>query len=189
MRVIPVFLLYWLAALLLCFAGASFASTVYRTVDEDGVVNFSDTPPEGAAEVETLQISTPEPRQSEEDAQRLEDMRETTDRMAADRREREKHRAEMRQLQGSAANTPNTTYSDYMPASSSFYSGYSGYYGSPIYRPGRPGRPHRPNRPGYRPRPEHPIVRPPLRPNPRPEAQINRGSNQQLMRPIVSPRR
>lgn len=174
-------------ALLLFAALPSPASTVYRTVDESGVVSFSDTPPEGAGDVETLQINTPDPQLSAQDTQRLEAMRETTDRMAADRREREKHRAEMRQLQSSSQSPavyPQSGYNEYMPASSSYYSGSTGgYYGYPERRPGRP------HRPGYRPRPEHPIARPPLRPTPTPQAQGNLGSNAQLMRPIVSPRR
>ena len=78
------------------------ADTVYKTVDDKGVVSFSDIPPEGDPEVESFQIATPPPQDAEVAQQRLEDMRETTDRMASDRREREKHRAEMQELQATA---------------------------------------------------------------------------------------
>lgn len=181
----------WLPlALLICCLPAPGA-TVYRSVDENGVVSFSDTPPEGDTAVDTLQIEARDPEPSEAERERLEAMRDTTDRMAADRREREKHRAEMRQLQATTQSPPpvqQAGYSDYTDYSSGYwgYSGYrGGYYGYPV----RPWRPGRPGRPGYRPRPEHPIARPPLRHYPHPRAQINRGSNAQLMRPIVSPRR
>ena len=189
------------------------AQTVFRTVDENGVVSFSDTPPEGDAAVESITIDTPQAQSPEAAQQRLEDMRETTDRMAADRREREKHRAEMRELQARSQPPAPTTYTsdyyDYYPAFTNrrvvrrSVSGGLGYYGGtpwrPDYRPGhdRPGH-DRPghDRPGHdRPRPEHPIARPPLRPglgygpDYRPQPQVNVGSNSQLMRPIVSPRR
>jgi len=158
------------AILLLCSTTA-LATTVYKTVDENGVVSFSDTPQEKDAEV--LKISTPEPQSPEEHLANLEAMRETTDRMAEDRREREKHRAELKEL--AARNQapqypPQQNYSDY-------------YYpiNSRSYR--RHGQP--PYDPGYRPKPEHPIAHPPLLPN----GGGNRSTNSQLMRPMVSSRR
>jgi hypothetical protein len=169
------------------------AETVFRSVDERGVVTFSDTPPEGDVEVETVTIDTPQPQSPEAARQRLEDMRETTDRMAADRREREKHRAEMRELQARSqpqqqpAITPG--YYDYYPAFTGTRVVRRDYFGGTPWRPG-----YRPDF-GNRPRPDHPIVRPPLRPGvgyrpiDRPQPQVNVGSNSQLMRPIVSPRR
>ena len=172
------------------------AATVYRTVDDNGVVSFSDTRPEGALEVDTLQIDAQDPQLTQQDLDRLEDMRETTDRMAEDRRAREKHRAELRQLQ-SASRAQQTYQQPFEGESSDYSSGYSGtsywggYYGYPTrpWRPGRPQRPHYPLRPDYKPRPEHPIARPPLRHPQQAVSHINRGANSQLMRPIVSPRR
>jgi septal ring-binding cell division protein DamX len=128
------------------------AATVYKTVDEDGVVSFSDTKPASDEPVETLKINAQAPAGSaEEEQQRLEDMRETTDRMAADRMAREKQRAELRQQQ------PQTTpaqpdYTDYMGYSTR----NSGYYRYPVRRPVLTPRPT----------PEHPIARPPIRPRP-----------------------
>ena len=135
----------------LCCLSAA-ASTVYKTVDENGVVSFSDTPPATDAPVETMKIDAPTPEVSADEQQRLQDMRETTDRMVADREAREQQRAELRKEQAQPA-TPAPDYSDYM--------GYSGgdsrYYDRyPLRRPGY--------RPGLRPRPEQPIARPPVRP-------------------------
>jgi hypothetical protein len=157
------------------------------------VVSFSDSPPEGDPDAESFQIDTPAPQDTQEAQRRLDDMRETTDRMADDRREREKHRAQMREIQGDnqwqqqqAPPSYDSGYADYYPpiyTSSSRSIRRRNYYGSAPWRP------------DYRPRPEHPIARPPIRPGidhrPRvqPDSNINRGSNSQLMRPMVSPRR
>ena len=142
----------WLPALTLLCCLPAVAATVYRTVDDNGVVSFSDAPPDADTPVETMVINAPTPQVSDVERQRLQDMRETTDRMAADRMAREKHRAEMRQLQAQTAtlyppkNAPQTVDSSW---------GYSGYYNYPARRPWR--RSHGP-------RPVHPIARPPLRP-------------------------
>ena len=154
------------------------AQTVYKSVDESGAVSFSDTPPSGDTEAETLEINAPPPSSDPTQQANLEAMRETTDRMAQDRREREKHRAEMREIQArtaaneTARNDNQDYYDDYYP----IYTGYNNrrYYN---HRP--------PYRPGFRPKPEHPIARPPHRPMPRDIG----SNNSQLMRPIVSGRR
>jgi Domain of unknown function (DUF4124) len=167
-----------LASFLLMFSPLVLGqqATVYKTVDEQGVVSFSDTPPADAADAEKLQIDTPVPQPTGEYEKNLEAMRETTDRMAEDRRAREKHRAEMRELaarsgsQGQAAQPAQ--YDHYLPSYSYSSSGH--------YRPGRP-----PWRPGYRPKPEHPIARPPHRPVQRPEHTRPTQGNAQLMRPIT----
>ncbi len=167
--------------LLLCTLGAlsAQADTVYKSIDETGAVSFSDTPPEQGVTAETLEIITPQPSSTEDSLANLEAMRETTDRMAADRREREKHRAEMRELNARTqasqqAMVDTTDYVDY------YYPIYTGYNNRPHY-PHRP--PYRP--PGLRPKPEHPIARPPLRARSGGSA----SNNSQLMRPITSGRR
>ncbi len=153
-----------IALLLLVFAVPLLAATVYKTVDSKGVVTYSDTPPAEGAEVETLviDVQAAEPAQGAQD--QLEAMRETTDRMVADRQQREKHRAEMRKLQSESR--PEVIDSGVPGGYDGTYTGYYPYnYPYPVYRP-RPG--HRPGyRPGggYWPRPEHPIARPPLRPH------------------------
>ena len=140
-----------LLVMLYCLPGQ--AATVYRTVDENGVVSFSDTPPAGDAPVETMKINAATPQVSPEEQQRLEDMRETTDRMAADRREREKQRAQLRQEQSQSQNVAQQPdYTDYM----GYSTGRNRIYRGPIRRPGL--------RPGNGARPVHPIARPPVRP-------------------------
>jgi hypothetical protein len=166
--------MYRLILLLLIACSTAGAATVYRTVDENGVVTFSDTPPSVEVPVETMEIDTPAPQDPAAHQQRLEDMRETTDRMAADRRERERHRAELREIDArtQAYQTPAQPvydpYGSYLPVYGR--RSYSGHY--------RP-----PWRPGYKPRPEHPIARPPLRPS-----HYAAGGNDQLMRPMISSR-
>lgn len=142
----------WLLSLAVLCALPAVATTVYKTVDENGVVSFSDARPQGESPVETVVIDAQQSQLSpEEQQQRLEDMRETTDRMAADRMAREKHRAEMRQLQAQRApQEPQSSYPQYYEPRV-IYSGYSSY------RNRRPGWNHRP-------RPGHPIARPPYRP-------------------------
>lgn len=163
---------------MLCVVGQAFAEaskTIYRTVDESGAVSFSDTPPAGDVPAETLTIDVPAPVDPEGYQQNLEAMRETTDRMAEDRRERETHRASLRQL--AAAETspvpaaPSTLVERY---NTGWYGSYGGGHRYPVGRP--------PWRPGYHPRPEHPVYRPPVRP----VTAHPIGNNSQLMRPILS---
>lgn len=153
-------------------------SVVYKTIDEQGVVSFSDVPPEGGEEVEQYEIEAPPAQPTDEYVQNLEAMRETTDRMAEDRRAREKHRAEMRELAArteayQAAPEPQVVEVErYVP-------GYPGAYYRPGYRPGHP-----PWRPGHGPVPGHPVIRPPVQAPP-PAARPTQG-NAQLMRPITN---
>ena len=169
-----------LASLLLLLSPLALAqqTTVYKTVDEQGVVSFSDSPPADSPDAEKFQIDTPAPQPTGEYEKNLEAMRETTDRMADDRRAREKHRAEMRELAarsgsyGQAAEPATVQYDQYLPS--------YGYSSSGHYRPGKP-----PWRPGYRPKPEHPIARPPHRPPPPPANTRPTQGNAQLMRPIT----
>ena len=141
-----------LALALLFFALPAPAATVYRTVDDNGVVGYSDTPPADEVEVEILVIDIPTPELSESARQQLEAMRETTDRMVADRQQREKHRAELRKLQ--LESEPRVIEYPVPAIYDGIYTGYYSYPAYPAYRP------------VYRPRPDHPITRPPLRPRP-----------------------
>jgi hypothetical protein len=149
--------LHCLAGLVLLCSLPVFAATVYKSIDANGVVTYSDVKPPDDVLVETLEFDQPEPVNSDVEAQRLEDMRETTDRMAADRMAREKYRAELRQLdaetEASRAPAPDdlTDYNDSTPI-------YTGYYPYPY-----PVR--RPWRPPYHPRPVPPIAHPPLLPS------------------------
>lgn len=150
-----------IALLLLVFAMPLLAATVYKTVDAKGVVTYSDTPPPEGTEAETLVIDVQEAESAQGAQDQLEAMRETTDRMVADRQQRERHRAEMRKLQSESL--PQVIDDS---AAAGYDGPYTGYYPYLAYRP-RSG--HRPGyRPGggYWPRPEHPGARPPLRPRP-----------------------
>src|SRR6056297_2420120 len=123
------------------------AATVYRSVDADGAVAFSDTRPTDAPLAQKMHIDTPAPQPDALQHQRLEEMRETTDRMAADRMARERHRAELRELAARAQTQwphtePDTIYTrPYRGSRHPF-----GYY-------------------GLHPRPGHSSVRPPLNPS------------------------
>ena len=117
------------------------ATTVYKTVDANGVVSFSDQPPTSGSEAEILELSITYREPSALDRKRLDAMRETTDRMAADRREREKLRLLAKQTQ---ASYQPQQFVAYYPQQS-LYSGYG-------YRRQHGGY--------YRPRPEHPIAKP-----------------------------
>tara|TARA_R110002073_G_scaffold79310_11_gene190926 strand:- start:13673 stop:14221 length:549 start_codon:yes stop_codon:yes gene_type:complete len=132
--------------LLLCSLPLA-AATVYRSVGENGVVEFSDTHPADAPFAQKLHIDTPAPQPDGLQQQHLEEMRKTTDRMAADRMAREKHRAELRELETrSLPHGPRTEPETI-------------YIGG--YRSG--GRSHFPGY-GVHPRPRYPLARPPLRP-------------------------
>jgi hypothetical protein len=139
---------HWLSALSLLCCLPGFAETVYKSVDDSGAVSFSDTRPTGDILVETVVIEVPASPSSDLTEQRLEDMRETTDRMAADRMAREKHRVELRQLDAQKyAQKSSQDLTEYYDTTTT----YSGYYPYPARRAWR-----RPNRPA------HPIARPPL---------------------------
>ena len=149
---------------------AQDTQTVYRTV-ENGVPSFSDAPPADDRDVETITLNVPAPADDPQLTERLEQMREATDRMAADRRERETQRAALREQQGArereqAQQSPTVVVAN------------SGYW--PVYS--RPGRPWL--RPPYRPPPQ-PLPYPPQPPG----WAVMTGGNAQLMRPIVSGRR
>ncbi len=94
---------------------SALADTVYRWEDDKGQVHFSDQPPADEAGVETLNYQSAPSVDAETTANNLAAMRETTDRMAADRREREAHRAA---LQQQAAAQATVVYYDepYNPA-------------------------------------------------------------------------
>ncbi|MEH6569997.1 MAG: DUF4124 domain-containing protein [Halioglobus sp.] len=164
-----------LAFILLLGGTPGITATVYKTVAENGVVSFSDTPIEGTTPIEVLQV-TPAPAQAPaEYLQQLEAMRKTTDRMASDRREREKHRAQLKESSARAA-----SYREPEPAQYTQYADYFPRYTRRHHR--RKG--NAPWWSGYRPKPVHPIAVPL-----RHDARVIGSSNSQLMRPLVSTRR
>ena len=78
------------------------SQTVYRSVSQDGTVSFSDTPPtDASATVLDVAFSSATPEAAATD--RLRELRETTDRIVADRLAREEHRANLRKLRAETA--------------------------------------------------------------------------------------
>ena len=127
---------------LLLMIAPAHATTVYKTVDAEGKVTFSDQPPAASQVAEILHFNSPEPVADHVLRERIELMRQATDRMVADRLAREAARAERRRVNPAPSTTVVYQDSDIWP----------------IYR----GRPHRPwvRPPGHRP----PSVRPPVHP-------------------------
>ena len=145
----------WLPALALLYCFPGLADTVFRTVDDNGMASFSDTRPEGDTSVETLVIDVHSPQLSDLEQHRLKLIRETSDRMAAARMAREKHRAELRLLEVQFQSQQQIQYQpryqpDNTPSYFGYSSGYPGYYYYPARRHG-----HR----GHRSRREHPVAR------------------------------
>jgi len=141
----------WSVLPLLCCLPA-FAATVYKSVDENGAVTFSDTLPTGDVLVETVVIEEQAPPSADTSQQRLDDMRETTYRMVADRMAREKHRAELREMNAQKRAPPAPQELDTYYDTPFVYTGYTGNHPYPPRGPWR--HPHQP---------QHPIA-PPLRP-------------------------
>ncbi len=125
--------------MLLLPAPIGYGATVYKSVDEQGRVTFSDQPPAAGEAAETLTYDPGDPVSAEEAQQRLDRMRETTDRMAAGRREREAARA---------AAEPRPS----QPAAPAPVEPLPTYY--PVYLGGARRPPY--HRPGHR--PVHPVT-------------------------------
>ena len=131
------------------------ATTIYKSVDAQGRVTYSDQPPLVDEVVDVYEYREPPPSRSALDVERIEAMREVTERMAADRREREAKRARAR-----------TTGRHPQPAPGGGNGFYDDDYGDYDYAPGfyegyRPAVYHRrvhKRRPGIHP----PIARPPI---------------------------
>jgi hypothetical protein len=127
-----------LTTLFLLFSLHCTAATIYKSVDAKGRVSFSDQPPVADSLIEVLEYTAAAPTRPAGDAARLAEMRETTDRMAADRREREVHRAQLRSLR-----TEHQTV--HVQQEESYY--YPIYRGRRSYRPGLRAPHHKPLRP------------------------------------------
>jgi hypothetical protein len=73
---------------LLGIAAPAYAITVYKSVDANGKVSFSDQPPGAGIRAETIEIGDYTVPDSVDTDARLRAMRETTDRLRDDRRAR-----------------------------------------------------------------------------------------------------
>jgi hypothetical protein len=72
------------------------AATIYKSVDDKGRVSYSDQMPAADSLVDVLEYGETAPTLAADATARLAEMRASTDRMAADRREREESRARAR---------------------------------------------------------------------------------------------
>ncbi len=100
------------------------ATTIYKSVDAQGRVSYSDQRPVETTLVEILEYTETAPTLAADDAARLAAMRETTDRMAADRREREASRARLRRERGTTQIVQVQQEPYYLPS-----------YGRRVHRP------------------------------------------------------
>jgi hypothetical protein len=117
----------FLGTILLLFCLPCAAATIYKSVDEKGRVTFSDQMPVKNTLVDVLNYTATAPTLAADDAARLDQMRETTDRMAADRREREESRARIRKERA-----PQQLV---LVQQESYYPLYGRRYRRPIVRP------------------------------------------------------
>lgn len=85
----------WRRMLAIALAGAlpALGATVYKSVDSEGKVSFSDTPPAAGTATEVIETRDTHTSPDPDSAERLQQMRETTDRLRADRLARERERA------------------------------------------------------------------------------------------------
>ncbi len=137
--------------LALLFASTpTLAQTVYRHVDENGVVSFSDVETEGA-ETMTLEVSAPP--ENALDAQQALIEQQLTVARALEESRLAREEARIRRLEAQVRSQPQTVY--YREDDRTRYVGGRWAWGWPGY-PVRPGRP------------AHPIAPPPQAPETRP---------------------
>lgn len=137
-----------LLALLIAAAATAQGQTIYKSIDANGNIVYSDTPMEDTLLLETLSLD-PEIRDDspqEQSQARIDQMAVTTERLKSDREDRERlRREEEEQLRARqrAATPPQIYreeyYHDYYP-----YRNYYPYTGRYPYRHQRPRRPHYP---------------------------------------------
>lgn len=132
------------------------AQTVYRHVDENGVVTFSDVAMEGAESM-TLEVSEPPAGAFDDQQALIEQQLAVAKALEESRLAREDART--RRLEAQARSQPQTVY--YREADRQRYVG--GRWGW-----GWPGYPSHPGYPGHPGKPVHPIVPPPEAPDTRP---------------------
>ncbi|MCK9504412.1 MAG: DUF4124 domain-containing protein [Porticoccaceae bacterium] len=148
--------LHLIAILALALALQASAATVYKYRDENGAITYSDSPPTHTDDYEIIEIQSSEPSDPQAHQQMLEQMAKTSDRLQADRRQREEDRQKTAQSRSSAP--------PYYPATAQPEPDY--YPGYPFLRRNY----HRTSRPPYRNeretvRPDNPLdrVRTPLK--------------------------
>jgi len=124
------------SVLTLAFILPATAATVYKYRDEKGAITYSDSPPSHTEDYEIIELQGQPPTDPEAHQQMLDRMTETSDRLQADRRQREEDR--QKAVQSRASPPP------YYPTTAEPEPGY--YPGYPFYQRNY----HRPPRPPYR---------------------------------------
>lgn len=146
------------------------AATVYRSVDANGTVSFSDRPPADVP-AEQLQVDAKDPPPSPEVEARREAMRKLGAEMREDRLQREglvPPAAPASPVAGRNGDVDEGDRETRGYTGYPYYPGYPGYPGYPSWRP-----------PGTRPPPWPPQAAPPI-PRPNPDSASPRGLKERL---------
>lgn len=132
--------------LLTLIAAAAQGQTVYKSVNADGTITYSDEPVENSVLVEILDIknSSDTEQASAESAARIEQMSQVSDRLKQDRLERDKIRQAQEKLALARQQlAPPLIYRE------EYYRSHYPYRGRRYYRP-RPPNHHKPRPTPYR---------------------------------------
>ena len=140
---------------LILLPSAALAQTVYRHVDEDGLVSFSDVATEGA---ESLTLEVSEPRENAFDEQQALIEQQLTVAKALEESRLAREDARTRRIEAQAKSQPQTVY--YREDDRRRYVGGGwGWWGG---YPGHPGKPVHPIEPPPQKPPTRPVPLPPL---------------------------
>lgn len=146
------------------------AQTIYRSVDENGVVSFSDVETDGARQ---MQVTTAPVRENAQEVQRALIEQQLAVAKSLEESRLARDAARTKRLEALAVAQPRTVY--YREADRRYVGGSWGWGHRPGY-PGYPGYPGHPTHPGKPPGPVHPIEppqQPPTRPVPFPPQNFN----------------
>ena len=126
---------------LVVMATTAYGQTVYKSLDADGTVTYSDEPAITGELIETLEFKKTDTTEdaAAESAARIEQMSQVTDRLKKDRKERDEVRLAEKELELARQQlTPPLIYKE-----EHYYSNYP-FRGRNLFRPGWP-RHHRPH--------------------------------------------
>jgi hypothetical protein len=135
--------------LVLLVSGQAHAKRIYKSVDAEGNITYSSTPPENARQIEKLDISgSYQPDSSASTSTAYDEIKAAADELEKDRKQREKERenARIKQQQQEAnkqAQQPVVEHRYYYPAIPLYHHHHRRHPTRPIHRP----RPHHPPRP------------------------------------------
>lgn len=127
-----------LLAACMLMAPMARAETVYKYVNEQGAITYSDSPPAATEDYEEITLRDYSPGDADAQRQTTEEMTRAAERLKADRRQREEDRHRDRPVPPPVVYTPGREEirDPYL------YPGYPYYYNRPHHRP-RPQAPYR----------------------------------------------